>query len=417
MAAPTVTGAVALYKESRPNATPAEVREALRYLGNLYWKTATDPDSYHEPLLDVSRIGQLGTFDFASSMDDVQTVEAGTDTTIDVDIVRSPTFFERTYVSFTSLPDGWVAGPATSLLGWTTNRGRLPVTIPEGTPLGHYQVGIIATNQGRTRTMTVPVDVVVDTPTANAPITSVHRRGPDGRHGRQGPRRLAGRHGSVELDRRLPGPVEPGRRRVEPGRRAGGQPIRGDLHPQVRQVVPIPHPGPGCGRQLEPVGRERDADGHASRRRPQRVHHAHAVVDACLQRQRLAPDGDRFEAGRWRPDDGLHRARDRAGRTAEPAPRQRPDLHRRGLHPDRQHEVVGLAAAGRSPSPGTSLPAAGTRSRSASSAGASTRSSGSTRSSSPARPESHRGPTLRECAMVTVLTSRAGYSRGRSARR
>ncbi len=62
MAAPTVTGAVALYKASRPNATPAEVREALRYLGNLNWKTSTDPDSTHEPLLDVSRIGPLGTF-------------------------------------------------------------------------------------------------------------------------------------------------------------------------------------------------------------------------------------------------------------------------------------------------------------------------------------------------------------------
>ena len=31
MSTPTVVGAVALYKESRPNATPAEVRDALRY--------------------------------------------------------------------------------------------------------------------------------------------------------------------------------------------------------------------------------------------------------------------------------------------------------------------------------------------------------------------------------------------------
>ena len=49
MAAPTVTGAVALYKSSRPNATPAEVREALRYLGNLNWKTSTDPDLITSP--------------------------------------------------------------------------------------------------------------------------------------------------------------------------------------------------------------------------------------------------------------------------------------------------------------------------------------------------------------------------------
>src|SRR5207342_796134 len=65
MAAPTVTGAVALYKASRPDAKPAEVREALRYLGNLRCATSTDPDPYHEPLLDVSRIGVLCTFDIA----------------------------------------------------------------------------------------------------------------------------------------------------------------------------------------------------------------------------------------------------------------------------------------------------------------------------------------------------------------
>ena len=43
MAAPHVTGAVALYKASRPLATPAEVRESLRYLGNLNWYTSHRP--------------------------------------------------------------------------------------------------------------------------------------------------------------------------------------------------------------------------------------------------------------------------------------------------------------------------------------------------------------------------------------
>ncbi len=66
MAAPAVTGAVALYKASRPLATPAEVRESLRYVGNQGWYTSTDPDPYHEPLLDVARIGSLGTFSLGS---------------------------------------------------------------------------------------------------------------------------------------------------------------------------------------------------------------------------------------------------------------------------------------------------------------------------------------------------------------
>ena len=88
MAAPTVTGAVALYKESRPNATPAEVREALRYLGNLNWKVSTDPDTTHEPLLDVSRIHDLGTFDFAPTPATAPRAEAGTTASIPVNLVR-----------------------------------------------------------------------------------------------------------------------------------------------------------------------------------------------------------------------------------------------------------------------------------------------------------------------------------------
>ncbi len=172
MAAPTVTGAVALYKESRPNATPAEVREALRYLGNLNWKTSTDPDSTHEPLLDVARIGDLGTFGFASA-GSVQTVEGGTTASVDVKITRSSTFFERVYLSITDLPNGWTPGPATSLLGWSANSGYVSVVIPEGTPLGRYEIEVRATNQGRSETTTIPVDVVVDDPSATPPVTSL----------------------------------------------------------------------------------------------------------------------------------------------------------------------------------------------------------------------------------------------------
>jgi hypothetical protein len=46
--------------------TPAEVREALIYLGSTSWKTWTDPDSRHERLLDVSRIGPHGDFAIAA---------------------------------------------------------------------------------------------------------------------------------------------------------------------------------------------------------------------------------------------------------------------------------------------------------------------------------------------------------------
>ena len=62
MAAPHVTGAAALYKATRPNAPPSEVRWALQYLGNRDWKTTTDPDGRPDVLLDVSRIVPLGDF-------------------------------------------------------------------------------------------------------------------------------------------------------------------------------------------------------------------------------------------------------------------------------------------------------------------------------------------------------------------
>ncbi|MEP6639480.1 MAG: S8 family serine peptidase [Chloroflexota bacterium] len=174
MAAPTVTGAVALYKASRPKATPAEVREALRYLGNLNWKTSTDPDSTHEPLLDVSRIGALGTFSLTPGASSVATAEGASTAAVPISIVRSPTFFERVKLAVTSLPAGWTATPSpTSLLGWTADASTLSVAIPKGTPAGTYQIGVTGTNQGRTVTASVPVNVVEDLPTAVPPSASL----------------------------------------------------------------------------------------------------------------------------------------------------------------------------------------------------------------------------------------------------
>ena len=172
MAAPTVTGAVALYKSTRPKATPAEVKEALRYLGNLNWKTSTDPDPYHEPLLDVSRIGPLGTFAFEPASTP-KNVEAGTAALVPVTISRSATFFERVQFKITTLPAGWTGSAPTSLLGWTADTGNLTINVPAGTPLGTYEIGVQASNQGRIQTTTIPIQVVEDDPTASAPFVSL----------------------------------------------------------------------------------------------------------------------------------------------------------------------------------------------------------------------------------------------------
>ncbi len=173
MAAPAVTGAVALYKASRPDATPAQVREALRYLGNADWHTGTDPDSTHEPLLDVSRIGPLGTFSLTPGGSATR-VEGNTSVTVPFTVARSATFFERVSLSLTSVPTGWTATlTPTSLMGWTATAGRIAVSVPKGTPTGSYTIQVRGFNQGRTRLLDLPISVVEDVPTASIPYAAI----------------------------------------------------------------------------------------------------------------------------------------------------------------------------------------------------------------------------------------------------
>ena len=173
MATPAVTGAVALYKESRPDATPLDVKEALQYLGNLNWKTTTDPDSIHEKLLDVTRLGPLGTFSLGAGSVGV-TGEAGGVMNVPISLTRSATFFERVRLRVTDLPAGWTAPlSSTSLMGWTANTTSLQVTIPASTPHGEYDLRVVATNQGRTDSVVVPFTIVNDDPTALPPVASI----------------------------------------------------------------------------------------------------------------------------------------------------------------------------------------------------------------------------------------------------
>ena len=177
MAAPAVTGAVALYKSSRPAATPAEVKEALKYLGNLNWATSTDPDDKHEKLLDVSRISKLGTFNFDPASASGHVAETGGTITVPVTIRRSAAFFERVRFSVADLPTGWTATflPA-SVQGWTAKATTLTVTVPPGVAGGTYDLAIKGANQARIKTLIVPVTVDNDTPTAFAP-TAIPAKG------------------------------------------------------------------------------------------------------------------------------------------------------------------------------------------------------------------------------------------------
>ncbi len=173
MAAPAVTGAVALYKASRPLATPSEVRESLRYLGNQGWSTSTDPDPYHEPLLNVSRIGSLGTFSISAPTTGRIGSKGGSGF-VPVTIARSSTFFERVRFRVDSAPPGWSAVMATSsAFGWTAKTVSVRVTAPSTAKPGTYQVQVSGTNWGRTKSTTVNVQVAADLPTAKAPSVAI----------------------------------------------------------------------------------------------------------------------------------------------------------------------------------------------------------------------------------------------------
>lgn len=58
-AAPLVTGAVALHRQVRPGASPAQVVADLRTVGSADWNAADDPDGLREPLLDVTGLARL----------------------------------------------------------------------------------------------------------------------------------------------------------------------------------------------------------------------------------------------------------------------------------------------------------------------------------------------------------------------
>ena len=172
MATPAVTGAAALYKASRPMATPSEVREALQYLGNLKWKTSTDPDSYHERLLDVSKLGVLGTFSLGAPTVGV-VPESGGAASIPITINRSSTFFERVRLYVSGIPAGWTASlDRASVFGWSAKSALLNVTAPDSVAAGTYEITVKGLNQGRISVVVATVTVGKDLPTALAPTSA-----------------------------------------------------------------------------------------------------------------------------------------------------------------------------------------------------------------------------------------------------
>ena len=261
MATPAVTGAAALYKASRPKATPAEVREALQYLGNLNWKTSTDPDSYHEKLLDVAKLGPLGTFTLGAPSVGVVPETGGAASVGDndqpqLDVLRA---CEAVRVGD---PQRMDRAPRPH------ERVRLDrqvgVAQRHGPGVGAGRNVPSSRSPARTRAAAHSVVAEFTAEPRHADGPGAHlgpgkdKRCPqrqvraDGHHLARGQR-------PVELDRGIREPGESRRRRLDRHDRDVRLGPDGGPQPGVRQLLPVPCPRSRRGRQLEHVGRHERA--------------------------------------------------------------------------------------------------------------------------------------------------------------
>jgi hypothetical protein len=172
MAAPAVTGAAALFKASRPWASPPAVKDALQVLGNLNWSTSTDPDTHHEKLLDISRLGPAGDFSVALGAP-VAIGEAGGTARIPVTVNRSATHFETLRLVAATPPGFPVSLDRSVLSGFSAKTANVSVTVAPGTPAGTYPVTVTANEGVRIRQAAVDIVVENDPPTMSTPTLSL----------------------------------------------------------------------------------------------------------------------------------------------------------------------------------------------------------------------------------------------------
>jgi subtilisin family serine protease len=172
MAAPHVTGAVALLKATRPGLTPGEVREAIRYLGNMNWKYWTDPDGIPDPLLDVSRIGPRGDFSVTAGSGGMVGGSGGV-ARFPVTIARSTTSFERIQLSAVGLPSGWSASfDPPSVYGFSGQAATALITAPAGLSAGSFHLTIRGDEHGNRHDTSATIEVETTAPIAQPPASA-----------------------------------------------------------------------------------------------------------------------------------------------------------------------------------------------------------------------------------------------------
>jgi subtilisin family serine protease len=177
MAAPHVAGAAALYLASRPGAPPSEVRWALRTMGNLDWKTSTDPDGKPEPLLDLRKLAPLADFAPAATLPatGLVTNETGASWTLPLAMNQAATFIEPISLSVARAEAPLaVALTGPTALSGTAGASALAVTVPPATPSGTYDVVVRAAYRTlRVHELKLAVVVENEPPVSRAPVASL----------------------------------------------------------------------------------------------------------------------------------------------------------------------------------------------------------------------------------------------------
>ena len=171
MATPHVSGGVALFYLTEANAghgrpTTREVRAALRHAGSSNWRTGSDPDGTHEPLLDVSSFNVGSDFEI-SSTPQVKLATGGGSPTFDIWLARLGGFGGAVNISIvnSTLPNGANSNVNENASGLAHGAvARVTINLPGSVAAGTYDIEVRGTNGGTTRSTTVRVIVE---PTAN----------------------------------------------------------------------------------------------------------------------------------------------------------------------------------------------------------------------------------------------------------
>ena len=247
-------------RRRRPNATPAEVREALQYLGNLRLEDLDRPGLRTTSSCSTCRsIGPLGTFD----LDDVgarlqRTARPAARRRSRSRSTGAATFFERVPLlgHVAARPAGPPRSATPACWAGPPNATTLSVTVPSASRPARTTSRSWATSQGRTETTTV---------TGRGRQRQADRRRPDRRPGRARRSRSTVRHADSLALRvawpaatdptsavgALPGRVQRRRRRAGRGDRPRRRPAASLRAPAALAATPpIPGPRPATPRQL-----------------------------------------------------------------------------------------------------------------------------------------------------------------------